>query len=396
MQPIKVFFSWNRAEHRRRFHVLGAAALAAAGSLGVSAYAQAKPPNPEQFSPGQVWQTETPESVDFSTARFAALTALLKTEPTTAMLVAVHGKVVYSYVDVNYVSSIASVRKSVLDMLFGVPRYAILDHLNETVKQIGIEEMKPLLPIEQGATLEDLLASRSGIFIVPAKPDPWSADAYQPPRGSALPGVHFTYNEWDFNAAGVAFEKLTGRKIDDALADDLAAPLQLQDFHRSLQVENAATATTNPAGYPMMLSTRDMARLGQLMLRQGNWNGTQVISGDWTRYSTLLWTPFAEMNPDGLRTWTQPARWGFGLMWFVWDEPPFLHHHWTGPMQGAFIAMGSGGQYIAILPELDMVVAHKVDLSPGHSQMDPVAWDAILNLIIAAHCEQTCPAALSK
>ena len=348
---------------------------------------------PEDTSPGKTWQSVAPESVGFSSARFAALTALLKTESTTAMMVAVHGKVVFQYGDLSYASTIASVRKSVLDMLFGVPAYKTWDSLGKTVKQLGLDDVQSFLPIEERATLEQLLASRSGIFIVPDNPSPSSADAYQPRRGSSLPGTHFTYNEWDFNAAGVAFEKITGRNIDDALATDLAAPIGMEDFRRDLQVKAPGEPFSHHAGYPMVLSTRDMARLGQLMLRQGSWNGKQVLQPDWLRYSTLLWTPFSDMNPDGMRESARPERWGFGLMWFVWDEPTFLQHNWTGPLQGAYIAMGAGGQYIAVLPELDMVIAHKVDLSPGHPQMTPMQWDTILDLAIAAQCKAKCPAA---
>ena len=134
-----------------------------------------------------------------------------------------------------------------------------------------------------------------------------------------------------------------------------------------------------------------MARVGQLMLRQGDWNGKQVIPGGWVRYSTLLWTPFAEMNPDGMRNAALPQRWGFGLMWFVWDEPAFLNHAWMGPMQGAFIAMAYGGQYIAVLPAEDMVIAHKVDLDPNHGYVNETEWNTILNLVIGASCFDNCP-----
>jgi CubicO group peptidase (beta-lactamase class C family) len=49
------------------------------------------------------------------------------------------------------------------------------------------------------------------------------------------PGTHFFYNNWDFNALGTAFEKLTGKNIYDVLRDDLALPLQMQDFNRERQ-----------------------------------------------------------------------------------------------------------------------------------------------------------------
>jgi CubicO group peptidase (beta-lactamase class C family) len=359
--------------------------------FGIATAPLARPQVPDTSSPGAAWETVSPESVGYSSLRFNALTTYLKTQYTTAMVVTVHGKVVYQYGDVARVSVIASVRKSVLSMLYGNYVWGGKIDLEKTVKQIGLDDKQPFLPIEENAKLEQLLAGRSGIYIVPDKTDPHSADSYQPKRGTELPGTHFSYNEWDFNAAGTAFEKLTGKNIYDALEMDLARPIGMQDFDRARQVKTNNLPFSVHPQYPMFLSTRDMARIGQLMLRQGNWNGKQVIPGDWTRYSTLLWTPFAEMNPDGMHNAALPQRWGFGLMWFVWDEPAFLNHNWMGPMQGAFIAEGSGGQYIAVLPAEDMVIAHKVDLDPYRGAVNETEWNTILNLALGASCFDSCP-----
>jgi CubicO group peptidase (beta-lactamase class C family) len=344
-------------------------------------------------SPGANWETVNRESISFSSARLDALTTLLKSEYTTAMLVAVHGKVIYQYGDVSYVSQIASVRKSVLSMLYGNYVASEKIDLQKSVKELGLTDVVPFLPIEEHAKLEQLLAGRSGIYIATAKPDPYGPESFQPSRGSQVPGNYFTYNEWDFNAAGTAFEKLTGKNIYDALESDLARPIGMQDFDRARQVKASNRPLSVHDGYPMFLSTRDMARLGQVMLRQGNWNGKQVIPADWVHYSTILWTPFQDMNPSWLRNCEYPGRWGFGLMWFVWDEPGFLNHEWMGPMQGAYIAMGSGGQYIAVIPELDMVIAHKVDMDHYRGQVTPLQWNAILNLVLASSCEDNCPEA---
>ena len=103
------------------------------------------------------------------------------------MLVAVHGKVLFQYGDVTRVSEIASVRKSVLSMLYGNYVASGKIDLPKTVKEIGLQDVKPFLPIEERAKLEQLIAGRSGIYIVPEKLDPHSADSFQPPRGSELP-----------------------------------------------------------------------------------------------------------------------------------------------------------------------------------------------------------------
>ncbi len=352
---------------------------------------QAQAPADETTSPGESWETVAPESVSFSSVYLEALTTFLKAHHTTSMVVAVHGKLIYQYGDTRKVSVIASVRKSVLSMLYG--NYVLSGKIDtqKTVKQIGLEDKQPFLPIEENSKLEYLLAGRSGIYITAGKPDAGGPESLQPRRGTQVPGTYYTYNEWDFNAAGSAFEKLTGKDIYDALETDLTRPIGMQDFDRARQKKISNLPFSVHPQYPMYLSTRDMARLGQLMLRHGNWNGKQVMPDDWVRYSTILWTPFQEMNPLGLREYTRPDRWGFGLMWFVWDEPGYLDHVWLGPMQGAFIAMGSGGQYIAVLPRYDMVIAHKVDFETAGGQINPIEWDAILNLVLASDCFGNCP-----
>jgi CubicO group peptidase (beta-lactamase class C family) len=267
--------------------------------------------------------------------------------------------------------------------------------LNKTVEQLGLAEPgNPFLPIEKSATLEQLLAGRSGVYPLP-RPD--NASPYrdlivdtQPPRGSELPGTYFHYNDWDFNAAGTAFEKLTGKNIYDALETDLADPIGMQDFDRSLQKKITHEGQVHPE-YAMYLSTRDMARIGLLMLRNGNWDGKQLVPTMWIQMSAVPVTPFEEMNPPYLRSLGAPERWGFGGMWWTWDAGVFPGNIYITPFQGAFEARGTAGQYITILPAKDMVLVHKVYIDvypqPAISQEE---WDTITNMAISAACSGAC------
>ena len=88
-----------------------------------------------------------------------------------------------------------------------------------TLADLGMTDHGGLLPIEQGATHRDLISARSGIYHAASNAGDNSADA--PDRGSQEPGTYFLYNNWDFNAAGGAFELQTGIDIYDALRDDL-------------------------------------------------------------------------------------------------------------------------------------------------------------------------------
>ena len=87
-----------------------------AASLGISTFAADSVP----IYPGAEWEKiAKPESIKYSTQRLEALRAWLKASRSTAMTVVVGGRVLFEYGDVKLVSKVASVRKSILAMLYG-------------------------------------------------------------------------------------------------------------------------------------------------------------------------------------------------------------------------------------------------------------------------------------
>src|SRR5712692_558047 len=308
--------------------------------------------------PSAEWERVKPETIGYSTPKLEALRAWLKTQNTTAMLVSSGGRIFFEYGDLKRVSKIASIRKSVLAMLYGKYRAEGKIDLDKTVEQLGLGDVQPFLPIEKAATLLHLLTARSGIYH-PSGNESLTSQA--PRRGAQAPGTYFQYQNWDFNAAGTAFEKLTGKDIFDALESDLARSIGMQDFDRSRQRKNSSMPDSVHPEYAMCLSTREMARLGLLMLAGGEWNGKQVLPKGWSSYITTLVTPHQDMHPTGLSLRTRSGLWGYGILWWVWDAPvwPGLV---TGLYQGAYSAMGANGQYITVLPAINVDNDHKVDI----------------------------------
>src|SRR4051812_44010850 len=118
-----------------------------------------------QAWPGAAWErVDKPETLGYSSQRLEALRGWLKTQRTTAMLVVVHGKVIFEYGDLARLSKVASVRKSLLAMLYGKYVFDGTVDLTKTVKQLGLDDVQKFLPIEEHATLEQLLTARSGIY----------------------------------------------------------------------------------------------------------------------------------------------------------------------------------------------------------------------------------------
>lgn len=267
---------------------------------------------------------------------------------TTGVLVVIDGKAVLEYGDIDELSYLASCRKSILAMLYGKYVENGTIDLSTTLEEIGLDDHGGLMDIEKNATIDHLITARSGIYHAASNSGDNSADA--PERGSQTPGEYFLYNNWDFNMAGYVFEHLTGIDIYDALQNDLAIPLGMQDFDREAQRKSGNLETSKYPAYHIWLSTRDMAKIGQLMLNNGKWGDKQIISEAWVNKITSIVTPLEEMNPPRLRD----RNFGYGYMWWIWDGPNVPEVY-----KGAYSAKGAWGQYITVIPSLNMVVVHK-------------------------------------
>ena len=342
------------------------------------------PPSGGAVVPGQEWQRiADPATVGYSRAGLDSALAVVRGMKTSALFVAVGGRSLLEYGDVTDTSYLASARKSILSMLYG--RYVENGtiRLDETLAEVGIDDRGGLLPVERTATVEHLLGARSGVYH--AASNPGDALAMAPPRGTQAPGTYNLYSNWDFNALGTIFEKKTGRSIYDAFESDIARPIGMQDFHRSVHSRQGDTTRSSHLAYHFVLSTRDMARLGQLMLRDGRWSGQQVIPASWVRRSTRTVTPPAEMNPPGLRAQALALGQGYSFLWWTRLRPDT-----TDVFHGAYAAEGAFGQYILVIPKLDMVVAHKVVARGGPAGNPNVTlpqFDALVRTIVGARCE---------
>lgn len=347
---------------------VAALALAATGL-------QAQSPAAAVF-PGQSWEYVAPRDLaayGWSADALRNTTDYIRDESNTTGLVVVdRGRIVYRYGDIEELSYVASVRKSILSMLYGYWVENGTIKLDTTLEQLKIDDIGGLLPIEKRATINDVITARSGVY----HPASYSGDdlAQAPPRGSQTPGTYMLYSNWDFNVAGFIFEQLTRRDIYDELQSQLAIPLAFEDWDRSVQQKAGDLTISKYPAYPIWVSTRDMARIGYLMLRAGNWNGRQIISPDWHRRIISVVTPVHQMNPVRRRD----GYYGYGYMWWLWDGPKAV-----GPFKGAYSANGAVGQWIAVFPAIDVVVAHKTHNIYGRSTSG-TSFQRIIELLFEA------------
>ena len=332
--------------------------------------------------PGAEWDTsEDPEELGFDASKLDVLTALVKAGNTQSMLVVKNGRAVFSYGDVALTEGtyIASVRKSLLSMLYGDWVQSDVIDLSSSLDQIEFDDIGGLSELERTATIRDLISARSGIYHAASNSSGVTEDG--PSRYEYRPGEYYWYNNWDFNAAGAIFEQLTGANIYDAFNQQLAIPLQLQDYDLALHLEEGKSGNLSHSNFPayhFFLSTRDLARLGLLMLHEGDWDGNQVVPANWVAESVSLVTPNEQMNPES----TRESGFGYGYMWWVFDAAKF-----PAEFHGGYAGRGHFGQYIVVLPALDIVIAHQtlpVDYeTPEEYEAINVTWDEFRVLIDA-------------
>ncbi|MBM3293884.1 MAG: serine hydrolase [Candidatus Aminicenantes bacterium] len=323
--------------------------------------------------PEASWERiHVPEAAGYSREGIVAALDKLRSMTTTALVAVADGRILFDYGNTAELSYLASVRKSVLAILYGIYVERGKIDLAKTLADLNITDVGGLSPQELEATVSDLLAARSGVYHPASNPGDNLADA--PPRGSQKHGAYFLYSNWDFNALGTIFEQETGAAIYDALEADLVRPLGMEDFRRDLQRKSGNLEVSEHPAYHMWLSTRDMARVGLLMLREGRWRGKQIVSRAWVRKITSPVTRNTEMNPAGLRN----GRWGYGYLWWVFDGPAA-----RGPYAGGFSGQGAGGQYITVLPAIKLVVAHKLNTATSKPVSSRDYFD-VVDLIVRA------------
>lgn len=312
-----------------------------------------------QVFPTQNWSyNEDPEADGWNSKKMEEFNRyIIDSTKITGFIIIHKGQVVFDYGDIEENSYIASCRKSVLSMLYGkyVENGDII--LDKTLMELGVEDVKKMLPIEKEATIKDLISARSGIYLTGSNGG--DLRDYAPERGTKEPGSYWLYSNYDFNMAGYLFEKETGKNIYDDVEDQLALPLGMQDWDRSLQRKYGDSTISIFPAYHMWFSTRDMARIGLLMLNRGKWNEKQVISEKWVNEMLKQRTTSEEIIENVPVMKTAVIQYGYGYMWWLFENSEDKR------LKNAYSALGAMGQSISVFPEIDVVVAYKTKSDYG-------------------------------
>lgn len=172
------------------------------------------------------------------------------------------------------------------------------------------------------------------------------------------PGTKFLYNSMATYMLSAIVTRVTGEKVIDYLKPRLFDPLNIAGIDWETDPSGV-----NTGGWGLRLKTEDMAKFGQLLLQNGEWNGQQLISREWVKEATtskIIQRPDLSAEEQAKSDWLQ----GYGYQFWRCRN-------------NAFRGDGAFGQYIIVMPEQDAVIAITSETSDMQGILNMV-WDQLL------------------
>ncbi|WP_346863188.1 serine hydrolase [uncultured Draconibacterium sp.] len=159
------------------------------------------------------------------------------------------------------------------------------------------------------------------------------------------PGGTFQYNNYNTSYLGLIIERATQKTVSAYLEDKLWSEIMEYDALFSIDSKKSGFEYM-----PSRLIARaiDYARFGRLFLKEGNWNGEQIISKDWVVQSTREnKTIPRNIYPDWFGEGCKRVYYGY--QW--WG-----HANCDSTFQ--FAASGNLGQNIYVIPDKEIIIVH--------------------------------------
>jgi CubicO group peptidase (beta-lactamase class C family) len=345
-----------RGSRRALLAGFSGAALATVAGVPVAAW-QASP----DYWPTDGWRVADATEHGVDPVGLEAVHARVPTEtPDLAVLLAArHGYIVferyYGGQDPETPINTRSVTKSVTSTLAGAAlRNSLLTSVGQTAGELIADRVpEEADPRVYDVTLWQWLTMTSGLQWdaygdwqrLLAAPD-WVAMTLGLPV-VGIPGQTYVYNTGGSHVLGVTVAAAAGKPLEEYAEDVLFGPLGIEagDWMRSPQNEVSA-------GSGLHLIPRDMLKLGYLYLRNGLWDGAQIIDPGYAAAATT-W----QSAGDATGAWN-----GYGYQWWI-----------TTTNQGfpAYFALGYGGQHIFVVPYLDLVVVAAIAGLPNGELRTP-------------------------
>lgn len=344
--------------------------------LGLAtACATTSPPVPSHSTtPADAWsQWADPEAGGYDAEALHTVRRRADEVASGAVMAVENGVVAAAWGDVERKLELHSVRKSLYAALYGIAVERGLIDLDATLADLGLDDLQSLTEAEKQARVGDLLTARSGVYH-PAAYAPASQEEERPARGSHPPGTHWYYNNWDFNVAGVLLERAGGKRMGELFDEWIAQPIGMEDYEPGDVFEAWEPGRSRFPALTFRMSTRDLARFGLLWLQEGRWGDRRVLPAGWVERAS---TPASELPQPGF---------GYAMMWWTHDAGSFPAESYPHLRRHHVVAgRGTGGQLLAVVPDLDLVYVHRGDTDNGRGVSGGDAWSILEGIVAARH-----------
>lgn len=300
-------------------------------------YFPQKPDFPFDAVYEQAFVRATPESQGISSDLFAALLRELDASKDTEMhhfMALRHGKVICECNFAPYPKGMWHITHSMCKSITGMAIGMLIEEeklkLDENIYDIFPDHINAFSKIFRPViTVENLLTMTSGVTFNESgivSGNDWLG-SFLNASVNGKPGTEFQYNSLNTYVLSAIVTKRTGETLTEYLTPRLFGPLDITKYYW----ETCPKGITK-GGWGLFLCAEDMAKLGQLYLQRGKWNGQQLVSEYWIEISTARHLK------------TQNDTYGYGYQLWMEQRP------------GSFEYNGMLGQNVIIYPDMDMVL----------------------------------------
>lgn len=300
-------------------------------------YFPQKPDFPFDAVYEQAFVRATPESQGISSDLFAALLRELDASKDTEMhhfMALRHGKVICECNFAPYPKGMWHITHSMCKSITGMAIGMLIEEeklkLDENIYDIFSDHINAFSKIFRPViTVENLLTMTSSVTFNESgivSGNDWLG-SFLNASVNGKPGTEFQYNSLNTYVLSAIVTKRTGETLTEYLTPRLFGPLGITKYYW----ETCPKGITK-GGWGLFLCAEDMAKLGQLYLQRGKWNGQQLVSEYWIEISTARHLK------------TQNDTYGYGYQLWMEQRP------------GSFEYNGMLGQNVIIYPDMDMVL----------------------------------------
>jgi CubicO group peptidase (beta-lactamase class C family) len=339
---------------KTRYHYLAKVSDRAGNSSEAPLGSFVSPEAPTYTFPGANWERATPEEVGLRTSSINNGINSLKSKGAADKVVIIrYGKMVYASNNSKSKSPVWSCTKSFTSTVLGV----LVQNGRAKLSDPAANYVSSIKSRYGGVTLRHLATMTSGYDANGGSYGNSNMDGSKTPLTAATPlfapGTYSAYWDDAMNLFGVALGQAGGATISSIFKTHISDKIGI----KSITWPNGASYggkthnTGAGSGRGIQISAEDMARFCYLMLRMGNWNGTQVLSRDWVEQATRV-----VQVPSSLKKHPKSGNnvsGHYGYNW--WLNGAANSRRWPSLPPQMFAAFGAMGNFCIVVPEYDLV-----------------------------------------